>query len=288
MILNKNRAVVFAHYDRDDKVDEYVYYYLKELQKNSDYIVFVSTAKLCRKSINSLKQICSSVIIRENIGYDFVSYKVGLESFEYKSYNEVLICNDSVYGPIYPLDKLLKSIENIQEDFIGITDNYDIEYHLQSYFLMFKKNILVSSAFKEFWDNVKILDDKSQIIKDYEVGLSAHLHKNDFFSYVICSLQPTIYQKISIIIKKLKPKKILNKIVSILSFDLDRKIIAKINPIHYFWKELLLTKKMPFIKIELIRDNPMNVNIDDVETTISKISNYDLGLIKKHIKRLKK
>ena len=40
------RAIVLVHYDRNNIVDDYVYYYLKELQKNASHLVFVSTVKL--------------------------------------------------------------------------------------------------------------------------------------------------------------------------------------------------------------------------------------------------
>ena len=86
-----NRAIVFVHYDKDNLIDDYVYFYLKELQKVSDYIVFVTVVKLSINDINKLNTICNDVILRENVGYDFMSYKVGLESFDYQTFDEVII-----------------------------------------------------------------------------------------------------------------------------------------------------------------------------------------------------
>ena len=37
-----HRAVVFAHYDKYNSIQEYVLYYLKELRKVADTIIFVS------------------------------------------------------------------------------------------------------------------------------------------------------------------------------------------------------------------------------------------------------
>ena len=51
------------------------------------------------------------------------------------------------------------AVKNIKCDFWGITDSSEINYHLQSYFLVFKKNVIQSNTFKIFWDGVKILND---------------------------------------------------------------------------------------------------------------------------------
>lgn len=283
-----NRAIVFVHYDRDNIVDDYVYYYLKELQKNASLLIFVSTAKLVEKDVKNLSHYCSKVIIRENIGYDFMSYKIGLESFDYQNYDEVVICNDSVYGPLYPLGDVFEEMTNDSSDFWGITDNTDFSYHLQSYFLVFKKNIISSVAFEQFWKQIKVLNNKEDIIQKYEVGLSKSLMDHGFLSTVYTSFQATKIQKLSIFIKKFTPIKIWNKIIAIINKQDKIKRIGKTNTTHHFWKELILLGRTPFIKIELLRDNPMRINIHDFEDIIHQVSHYDTKLIEKHLTRVKR
>jgi len=281
------RAIIFVHYDRDNMVDDYVYYYLKELQKNASHFVFVSTAQLAEKDMENLSHNCDKVIIRENIGYDFMSYKMGLESFDYQDYDEVVICNDSVYGPLYPLKHVFDDMHRNPCDFWGITDNTDFSYHLQSYFLVFKKNVIQHNAFKDFWEQVKVLNNKDDIIKKYEVGLTTFLRENKFSPAVYTNFQPTNIQKTSIFLKKFTPSKIFTKLTAILSGKDKIKRIGKINTTHHFWKDLLLSGKVPFIKIELLRDNPMKIDINDFEQIIQKISDYDIQLMTKHLARMK-
>ena len=282
-----NRAIVFVHYDRHNIVDPYVYHYLEELQKNASHITFVSTAKLQEEDIKTLSNYCSEVIVRENIGYDFMSYKVGLESFDYKTYDEVLICNDSVYGPLYPMQQLFEAMQAKKCDFWGITDNTDMGYHIQSYFMLVKKSVLQSSAFEKFWDNVEILHNKDEIIQRYEIGFSQSLINEGFIPAISTQFQATALQKISIFIAKFTPTKIIRKVKSLLLGQAQIIRIGKINTTHYFWKELLLEGDVPFIKIELLRDNPMNVDIEDFEAVIHQSSHYDTTLITKHLKRMK-
>ena len=280
------RAVVFVHYDRDDIVDDYVYYYLSELRKHCSYLLFVSTAKLQKDDLQKLSTYCSEVMPRENVGYDFMSYKVGLERFAYYEYDEVVLCNDSVYGPIKPLERLFEEMAHRECDFWGITDNTDISYHLQSYFLVFKKNVLRSDAFRKFWHQVEVLDDKNEIIEKYEIGLTGFLQANGFRSSAYTRFQPTKRQKLNVFLKKFTPGKIVRKTISILAGKDKIKRIGKLNATHHFWKELLLSGKMPFIKIELLRDNPMQTDIDDFERTIHQVSDYDTKLIVHHLARM--
>ena len=284
---NNNRAIIFVHYDKHNIVDDYVYFYLQELQRNSLYLVFVSTAKLSEKDVTTLSKYCSKVIVRENIGYDFMSYKIGLESFDYTSYDEVVICNDSVYGPLMPLENIFKEMQNVPCDFWGITDNTDMGYHLQSYFVVFRKNVLKSSTFKTFWNEAKVLHNKDDIIEKYEVGMSRALIDNGFVSSTYTAFKATAFQKISAILKRITLQKIYLKVLSIVTQNYNPTKIGKLNPTHHFWKDLLLSSKMPFIKIELLRDNPLDINITDVENTLSQISDYDISLVNNHLNRMK-
>jgi len=286
--MNKiKRAAVLVHYDRNDMVDPYVYTYLKALKPCTSHLVFVSTAKLDMKQLEDLKLICEKVIVRENIGYDFMSYKIGLESFDYTSYDEVLLCNDSVYGPFYPMTQLFDSMQSMKCDFWGITDNSVMGYHLQSYFMLFKHPVLTSSTFKNFWKSVKVLPHKSDIIKFYEVGLTKHLMNAGYVPTISTSFKPTFFNNLKIVILKLTPKKIIKKASSLLRKKDTLSNIGKNNSTHYFWKELLVEDNMPFVKIELLRDNPMQIDIQNIYTIINKISTYDTTLIKNHLARMK-
>jgi len=282
-----NRAIVFAHYDKHNLVDDYVYFYLKELRKISNYVVFVTVVKLKRDDINKLNTICDNVILRENVGYDFMSYKVGLENFNYKMYDEVVICNDSVYGPLHSLEKVFINMNEKECDFWGITSSKEISFHLQSYFLVFKKYILQSKVFKSFWDNVQVLDNKRDIIEKYEVGLTQYLISYGFQPLVYADYKVEFFNVLKAKLKGITIYKVIKKLFILLKGKYQIQNPLAINLTHQYWKELLLYEQNPFIKIELLRDNPMQVKIDDYQDIIKSISNYDIKLIDNHLKRIK-
>jgi len=282
-----NRAIILVHYDRDNILDNYLIPYIQALKSNSSYFVFVSTAKLNTQTIEKLNTYCDKVITRENIGYDFMSYQVGLHSFDYESYDEVLLCNDSVYAPLYPLENLFENMQNRRCDFWGITDNNDMGYHIQSYFMLIKSPVLKSKIFQEFWQNIEILKSKIEIIERYEVGFSQAMIHAGFIPNISTSFQASFFQKLSIFLKKLSPKNILKKLKSFREGKVKLIRIGKINATHYFWKELIIKGDVPFIKIELLRDNPLGVDIEEVESTIKEYTQYDVSLITKHLQRMK-
>ncbi|WP_439107106.1 rhamnan synthesis F family protein [Congregibacter sp.] len=47
-----------------------------------------------------------NVLVCETFGYDFMSYRLGIEQLFLAAFDELLLCNDSVYGPVYTLRQL--------------------------------------------------------------------------------------------------------------------------------------------------------------------------------------
>ncbi|HDM8431896.1 TPA: hypothetical protein P0O11_004277, partial [Yersinia enterocolitica] len=52
------------------------------------------------------------------------------------------------------------------------------------------------------------------------------------------------------------------------------------------WREILINGS-PFIKVMLLRDNPTGLkNLSSYESIINELSEYDISLIDKHLKRV--
>ncbi len=181
------RIAVFAHYDKNNIIENYVVYYLKELKKVADSIVFVSDCSLENDEIKKISDITSYNICKKHGEYDFGSYKKGFlylrENDLLKDYDEVVFANDSCYAPIFPFKKVFDKMENSNCDFWGMNcNNIDVSYHIQSFFLVFRKKVFLSEAFNNFVDTITKKETKDKIIEDYEIGLSKLLMKLDFKS----------------------------------------------------------------------------------------------------------
>jgi len=289
--MNK-RACIIAHFDKDNIVDEYVYYYLKELMSVAGKIIFVTVSDIDIEDINRLDLMGINIIKRDNIGYDFYSYKMGIKSLDLSLYDEVIICNDSVFGPLIPIKELFNKMDGVNCDFWGITESNLVAYHIQSYFIVFRKKLIDSLLFYKSWDNIEILEDKSEIIEKYEIGLSQLYIQNDFIG-TACNKDNISHKTILIYILKLlkeAPFRIFN-ITKNPFFYIN--IIRKKQynaPIH-FWKDFLVKGNLFFLKKSLVTDKIYgNDNYKEIKTIFkenSKYNGYAISLIKNYMKRFR-
>lgn len=296
---------IFSHFDHENKIDDYVIYYLKSLKEISNEIVFVSTSQLENSEQIKLINICTKVIIRENIGYDFMSYKVGLlaSGVEYKKFDQIILCNDSVYGSLFPLNKMFIKMNKLKDDCWGIFKSFECKKHLQSFFLVFNKKIIDSNFLFDFFSKVIPLNSKNEIIKNYEIGLSTSLINanfclNSYIKYPLIINRFIVFYKamssfscklnkdssFTVAVLRLFGRFIRNFYKHFLLIILNNKINCSL----YFW-EYSLKKKCPVIKVELFRRNPTGFfPFSSLITSISKNTNYPISLINKHVKRTKK
>lgn len=285
------RLIIFSHFDYENLIDDYIIYYLEKLNEISNDIVFVSTSQLITKETDKITKLCTKIISRENIGYDFMSYSIGLLSsgIDYKIYDQIILCNDSVYGPLFPLENMFLMMKNKKKDCWGIFQNFEINKHLQSFFLVFEKNIISSNFLDRFFSEIKIINTKNEIIKTYEVGLSIALEENGFILLPFIK-KPSIIDKLLSFFDIIKIQiKLTKRILHNIFYYFNLIVISeKINYSLYFW-EYSLNKKCPFIKIELFRKNPTGIfSYLQLLNSISKNSKYPSELIEKHIQRTKK
>ena len=80
--------------------------------------------------------------------YDFGSYKRGLMHARAQGYldqvSHVLLCNDSVIGPLTDLKQVFQSVCGPPDHVYGLTISYQIRPHLQSFFLMMGREVFLN------------------------------------------------------------------------------------------------------------------------------------------------
>jgi glycosyltransferase involved in cell wall biosynthesis len=114
--------------------------------------------------------------VRDNSGYDFAAWAHAMRAEPGLFAAETLILlNDSLIGPssLAALAALLDRIRASSADVVGAADSREHGWHLQSFFVAFKRRALSSVAMQAFFGAVRGLDDKDQVIRAYEVRLAA-------------------------------------------------------------------------------------------------------------------
>lgn len=120
-IQSSKAIAIFAFYSKDAKIHNYTIYYLKELKKVVDAIVFVADNELAPTEIVKLEGIVIHSLCKRHGCYDFGSYKRGFlwaeENALLNDAEELIFCNDSCYGPVYPFQEVFDVMQDCEEDF---------------------------------------------------------------------------------------------------------------------------------------------------------------------------
>lgn len=239
MTNDTKRLMIYAHFDYENKVRAYTEFALQKAREVCQEIVFVSTAALPETELEKVRPYCRIVCLKANKGLDFGMWKHGLLLVHLNEWDELILLNSSVYGPVFPLQEAFDTMIGDACDFWGMTENYEPERHLQSYFIVFRKPVIQSALFTAFWDSVLEYGSKNQIIRSYEVGLSRWLLENGFRMGVYCPWPKLIRYRNAFC--KTRSRRFYNPSVK--------------APVE------LLKLGVPFVKQEVFRTNPEDVDI---------------------------
>lgn len=279
----KKRAVIFVHFDKDGLLDPHVQFFLGELRKHCETLIFVSTSILPAE-LKKAALICDEVISRENVGYDFVSWKIGLGLLEFpESYDEITFVNDSCYGPLFDLGKVFKRADSKVCDMWGLTYSHEIAPHIQSFFFSFQKKIISSLDFKNFWSSVEPLVDKKEIIRRYEVGMTTYFVERGYSASALFDIRSmTFLEKLTAAFYN--GPYLQRKFIRVFRRFLHEKRVR--NPMHIYWCSVL-NRGIPFIKVELVRYNPLEIELPRVLRFLKRCKRYDEGMIRRHLDRIR-
>lgn len=286
------KHAVYVHYDRWGVVHDFILQAVGELVACGYAVTFVSNAPTLEdEQIAPLLPLVREVVHRRNVGYDFAAYRDGLARIpDRDDVERLIIVNDSVYGPLYPLADLLAKAEAMQVDVFGVTDTWDLHYHLQSYFLLFFPAAIRSPAFRKFWRTFPTVSNKRWLIRNGEVRLSSVLARDKLRLGALCP-----YWDVSRgILAKLegldlgKDSALSTDELKFLNYIKATIVVGKaINPSHYYWDTLIRDWGCPFIKRELLHSNPVRVpKVWEWEALLREKTAYDTELVLRHLKSL--
>lgn len=188
----KNRLGIFVFFDKEGIVDDYVTYLLDDLSKHLKDLVIVCNGKITSNGKKKLEKYSDQIFVRSNIGFDVSAWKeVILEKLDKRflqSFDEVLLFNDTFYGPLYPFAEVFKAMNEEDIDLWGLTahaeacpyvshnETIDIPKFIQSYFYAFRQSIVKSDDFYEYWESIP---EAEEITYDDAV----HIHENRFANF---------------------------------------------------------------------------------------------------------
>ena len=274
----KKRLAVYCFYDRDGIVDDYVIYFLNELRKAVSWICCVVNGKLNDNGRKSLQEYADEVIERANEGLDAGAFAFVVKSRyeEIRKYDELILCNNSFFGPLYPLSDVFSEMYGRPEkyDFWGMTihpraegvihKSQKLPYvnsHVQSYFIVFTQKVINSDVFINFFRSLPEIHEFYEAVCLYELELT-HVLSEAGFSY---------------------------------GSLVDSKDLPQANSTILYPDILIREKKFPFIKrkvfiedYSVFFDIGRSRNAERCLDYVREQTSYDEGLIWQHIIRTEK
>ena len=109
-------------------ISDYVYFLMDNLIEMSSYFVLVSNGILSNDDKGLLEKKKITFFERPDKGFDSGAFKDVLEHYVtwdvVVKYDELILVNDSCYGPIYPLEEMFKKMdfERGELDYWAITE----------------------------------------------------------------------------------------------------------------------------------------------------------------------
>ena len=162
------RIAFFQVWDRDGIIDDYVFSYIRGLKSVAERIVVTVNGKIQPEYLMKIYSLTNDVYIRPNIGLDAGGAKDSIHWFRCSNvideYDELIIANDSCYGPIFPFEEAFAAFENKDVDFWSMVEipetnlkrngeEVTIPHHMQGFFYTVRK-----SMFNDFLDWVESLE----------------------------------------------------------------------------------------------------------------------------------
>lgn len=181
---HKQRLGIYCFYDKYGHAASFIKTFLDDLMDNLDDLVVVVNGQLSDQARQLFSEYTKTIIVRENKGLDVAAYKqailtLGWEKLE--SYDEVICLNDTVMGPVYPFREMFACMDRKDVDFWGITayagetvDKEQIPTHLQAYWQAYRRSLVSSPAFHEYWETMPLWKDYAEVTRKHEMTFTKH------------------------------------------------------------------------------------------------------------------
>ena len=189
------------------------------------------------------------------------------------AYERVILANDSVYFPVRDPEHFFASMHASPADLWSATDSFaGGRYHLQSYFLALSPpavRMLLPELARRAQEHEQ--PTKLGLVQWFEIGLSQFAAER------------------GLSLAAFHPVATLDDPASMLSPPTARPLshlaVTVTNQTHHFWRTAN-ARGLPFIKVDLLRDNPLEVDIEGWEQAVDGPCSADL--IQAHLARVRR
>lgn len=195
-----NRLCIYHVFDKDGIVDDYVFYALDSFREICQHIIVTVNGIIGESYRSRLEESGITVMVRDNIGFDHGAWKDAILKYVLDSdvkYDELILTNDSYFGPFCKWSDIYSSMEPKKLDFWGITKGTSYDYgdirvpvHIQSYFIAIGSRMLHSEDFRKYWVDLPYAQSFMDCVAKDEGLFAKHFEDLGYKWDVFCETNP--------------------------------------------------------------------------------------------------
>jgi hypothetical protein len=161
---------------------------LNALQSADFWILVVSTKPLDENQRQLITKNCNRLLERFPVGRDFGSYQMGMrwlkDNKKLENAEFLALTNDSLFYPA-SFSERLENFMSESNQWYALYECFEIHYHTQSFFQIFRRDMFLSSAFQRFWNDYTPYSARKHAIHKGEVEFSRRMVAAGFLSRVM-------------------------------------------------------------------------------------------------------
>lgn len=256
-VMPAGSVCLFATYAPSGNLPDYTRFYIKNLQSCGFilHVILSGTNVITEDTLNFCVHSGIHISCRQNGGLDFGAWSFLTAQGVTKGAPYILLANDSVFGPFAPLPPLLQHLQANSRPAWGLVGSRAVTPHIQSWFIGFSQDVWESTAVQRVMALPFPDMSRQEIIWHGELGLSVALAANAIPLH-------TLWSDMTSPLARLFPA----------------------NPTHAYWRSGLRSGNVPFLKQELLRDNPYHIpKLAEWRTLIPQHSSFDPTWIEEYL-----
>lgn len=202
----EKEVCLFVSYSPIALIKPHVRHHIKALRSANIAVALVINVDDVNADLTQLDAAdlgLSGLYIRPNVGFDFGAWSQLYVMLDARiDLDRLYLANDSMIGPLsdHMFKSMMERIHQSSADMVGLLGNPIPQFHLQSFFLVFNRPILVDERFQTFFKSLWCLPTKDMVIDFYEVRLTQLIQNWGFAAAPLYEIKTAAYQKTNLVI----------------------------------------------------------------------------------------
>ncbi|MEJ6392722.1 rhamnan synthesis F family protein [Gymnodinialimonas sp. 2305UL16-5] len=171
------------------KLKKSYFHTLNHLREKGFAVFVVANHPLSDEMRRELAPYSWQIMERPNVGYDFGGYREAILNLKARSIEleHLLICNDSVWFPLYEDDNMLDEMRSWNANIRGFCmDRHKRSNNppfVQSFMFIYDRTIYQHPAFLQYWKSIVLTKNKYLVIRKLEMGMTRYFERHGFTNF---------------------------------------------------------------------------------------------------------